>query len=30
MELSDNARAVLLELYKQYLEKEDLDLPMPM
>lgn len=27
MELSDNARAVLLELYKQYLEKEDLDLP---
>lgn len=27
MELSDNALAVLTELYKQYLEKEDLDLP---
>lgn len=27
VELTDNAKAVLLELYKQYLEKEDLDLP---
>ena len=27
VELTDNAKAVLLEMYKQYLEKEDLDLP---